>query len=238
MNSGAGRAVARLQYSMGNSEVQQTAELMRQSAEGSKLISQEQILINAQAITTTAEVDDYPWFALHVRSSYERTVATILQGKGYESFLPQYKCRRRWSDRIKEVELPLFPGYLFCRFDIQHRLPILKTPGVLQVVGIGKIPVAIDQSELSAIQTLVNSGLPSQPWSFLQIGERVTIEYGALSGLEGILLDFKGRHRLVLSVTLLQRSVAVEIDAAWVRRIPHTRHTPALSVASRPVLAW
>src|SRR5438309_11626283 len=103
---------------------------------------------------------------------------------------------------------------------MQHRLPILTTPGVLLIVGIGKTPIPIDQAEIAAIQTLVTSGLPSQPWPLLQIGERVTINYGALCGLEGILLDFKGRHRLVLSVTLLQRSVAVEIDGAWVISIP------------------
>src|SRR5437879_5370408 len=133
------------------------------------------------------------------------------------SFCP-FTARRRWADRIKEIELPLFPGYLFCRFDQKNRFPIVVTPGVLQVVGVGKIPVPVADVEIAALQTAVQSGLPRQPWPFLQIGQRVRVEYGSLCGLEGILLTFKGRHRLVLSVTLLQRSVAVEVDVAWVRR--------------------
>jgi transcription antitermination factor NusG len=157
-----------------------------------------------------------PWFALQVRARYEQGVADHLDGKGYELFLPLYKCRKRWSDRIKEVEAPLFPGYLFCRLNPQDRLPILKTPGVIQVVGSNRTPTAVDEHEIEAIQAMVASGIPNQPWPFLAAGDRVRIESGPLSGLEGILIEFKGNHRLVLSVTLLQRSVAVEIDSAFV----------------------
>ena len=174
----------------------------------------------------------YPWFALRVRSRYENTVATILGGKGYEWFLPLYKSRRRWSDRIKEIELPLFPGYVFCRFDLQHRLPILTTPGVVTVVGIGKRPVPIDDAEIAAIQAALRSGLSTRPWPFLEIGQRVRVEYGPLCGLEGILLDFKGHHRLILSVILLQRSVAVEVDGAWVIPIPQQRQACAATLSS------
>ena len=162
----------------------------------------------------------YPWFALQTRCRYESFVAKQLAHKGYEILLPLYECRRRWSDRIKELELPLFPGYVFCRFNPLVRLPILMTPGVIQVVGIGRSPVPVDDAEIAAIQTAVQSGLPRQPWPFLQIGQRVRVECGPLCGLEGILVDFKGRHRLVLSMTLLQRSVAVEVDGAWVISIP------------------
>src|SRR6266700_4287857 len=167
-----------------------------------------------------AVVDNYPWFALQTRSRYEHFIAAMLRGKGYELFLPVYTCRRRWSDRIKELELPLFPGYLFCRFNPLDRFSILVTPGVIQAVGIGKSPVPVDDAEIAAIQTAGQSGLPRQPWPFLQIGKRVRVECGPLCGLEGILVDFKGRHRLVLSVTLLQRSEAVEVDGAWVIPIP------------------
>lgn len=157
-----------------------------------------------------------PWFALQVRSRHELGVADYLRGQGYEWLLPLYKCRKRWSDRIKEVETPLFPGYLFCRFNPQNRLPILKTPGVIQIVGFNHVPSPVDDSEIKAIQTLMATGVPNQPWPYLEIGDRVRIESGSLRGVEGILVDFKGRHRLVLSITLLQRSVAVEIDAACV----------------------
>jgi len=158
----------------------------------------------------------YPWFALQVRSRYEKNVASHLDGKGFEWFLPTFNCRRKWSDRIKEVTLPLFPGYLFCRFDPQDRLPILKTPGMISIVGTAKVPTAVDETEIQALRQLVQSGLPRQPWPYLQVGQRVRIEQGSLSGLEGILLRHKGQDRLVLSVTLLQRSTAVEIDSAWV----------------------
>jgi transcription antitermination factor NusG len=158
-----------------------------------------------------------PWYALRVRSRFENTVATHLRGRGYEPLLPLYKSQRRWSDRSKEIELPLFPGYVICKFNPLNRLPILSIPGIVHVVGIGRTPVPIDESEIAAIQAAVKSGLPSQPWPFLQVGQRVRIEYGPLCGLEGILLDFRGRQRLVISVTLLQRSVAVQVDGAWVR---------------------
>src|SRR5271154_6067614 len=160
--------------------------------------------------------DLFPWFALQVRTRNEAGVAEQLSGRGYERFLPLYKVRKRWSDRIKEVDAPLFPGYLFCRFDPQDRLPILKTPGVMQIVGFKNGPVAVDESEIQALQTIVAAGAPHQPWPFLTAGDRVRIESGPLLGLEGILTEVRRSHRLILSVTLLQRSVAVEIDSALV----------------------
>jgi transcription antitermination factor NusG len=157
-----------------------------------------------------------PWLALQTRSRYEGFAANHLSGIGYQVFLPTYQCRRHWSDRVKQIELPLFPGYLFCRFDPHNRLPVLSTPGVIQVVGIGKKPVPVAESEITGIQTLVRSGLPSRPWVLSHVGQRVRIDRGPLAGAEGILTAFRGRHRLVLSITLLQRSVAVEVDEAWV----------------------
>jgi transcription antitermination factor NusG len=161
----------------------------------------------------------YAWYALRVRSRHESTVASHLQARGYESFLPLYKSQRRWSDRFKEIELPLFPGYVFCQFNLLNRLPILTVPGIVHVVGVGKIPVAIDETEIAAIQAAVKSGLPRQPWPFLEIGHKVRIEHGPLCGVEGVLLGFRGHQRLVLSVTLLQRSVAVQVDEAWVQPV-------------------
>jgi transcription antitermination factor NusG len=161
------------------------------------------------------------WYALRVGSRFENTVARHLNGRDHECFLPLYKCRRRWSDRIKEIELPLFPGYVFCKFDPLNRLPILSIPGVVNIVGVRRVPLPVNEDEIAAIQTAVKSGLPTQPWPFLQIGQRVRIEYGPLCGVEGILLGFRGRQRLVLSVTLLQRSVAVQVDESWVQAMPN-----------------
>ncbi len=163
--------------------------------------------------------DRFPWFALQVHTKHELGVADLLRGRGYAPFVPLYQCRKQWSDRIKIIDAPLFPGYLFCRLNIQNRLPVLMTPGVNQIVGYSKTPTPVDEAEISAIKVLIASGLPNQPWPFLRAGDRVHIERGPLHGLEGILLEVRGTHRLVLSVTLLQRSVAVEIDPAFVRSI-------------------
>jgi transcription antitermination factor NusG len=162
----------------------------------------------------------HPWFALQVRSRYENIVTAHLSGKGYECFLPLYICRRRWSDRFKDIKCPLFPGYVFCRFNPLDRLPIRIIPGVVLIVGLGNTPVAIDEREIAAIQSAVKSGLPSQPWPFMQIGQKVRVEHGPLSGLDGVLSDFRGQHRLVLSVTLLKRSIVVQVENSWVTPIP------------------
>jgi transcription antitermination factor NusG len=157
-----------------------------------------------------------PWFALQVRSQRETQVASHLSGKGYEFFLPLYTCRKRWSDRIKKIESPLFPGYLFCRFDPYNRLPILKTPWLIQIVGFNHTPTPVSDEEISAVRRLVASGAQTEPWPFMTVGETVRIESGPLRGIAGILTQFKGNHKLVISITLLQRSVAVEIDSALV----------------------
>ena len=169
-----------------------------------------------KALRPCGEAEGLPWFAVHVRSHHESTVAAFLAGNGYERFLPSYRRKQRWSDRTKEIELPLFPCYLFCRFDPQDRLPIMKTPGLISIVGIAKRPVPVDEAEIEAIRMLVSSGLSHQPWPYLQAGQKVRIEYGPLAGVEGMLQSFKGSQRIVLSVNLLQRSVAAEIDGAWV----------------------
>ena len=136
----------------------------------------------------------------------------LLQSKGLETLLPTYATKRRWSDRFKVVEAPLFPGYVFCRFDVHNRLPVLITPGVISVVGRGKTPVAVDDSEILSIQTAFGSGIHMEPWPYVEIGERVRIKDDVLDGMEGILTSFKGSHRVVISVTLLRRSVALDID--------------------------
>jgi transcription antitermination factor NusG len=176
---------------------------------------------------------NYPWFALRVKSRYEHTVATHLQGRGYESFLPLYKCRHRWSDRFTEIDLPLFPGYVFCQFNPLNRLPVLTVPGVVHVVGVGRTPVPIDETEIAAIQAAVKSGLPRQPWPYLEIGRKVRIEFGPLRGVEGILLGFRGHQRLVLSVALLQRSVAVQVDEGWVQPMLQEHRTCSGSLISQ-----
>jgi len=157
------------------------------------------------------------WYALTSKSQHEKAVHEQLQAKALESYLPLYRARRRWSDRIKIIDLPLFSGYVFCRFDVLERLPLLIIPGVVSVVGRGKIPVPVEDEEIQALQTLVASGLSLQPWPFLGVGDRVTVEEGPLRGVQGVVIATKGTLQLVVSVTLLQRSVAVAMDRRWVR---------------------
>src|SRR5215813_10609914 len=150
-------------------------------------------------------VEDFMlWYAVQVKTTHEKRVASFLDFCGFEWFLPVYECRRRWSDRIKRVELPLFAGYVFCRFELSDRVRILKTPSVTRIVGVGHKPIPIPEQEMAAIQTVVKSGLYISPHPFLRIGQRVRIQAGPLCGLEGLITDLRKRDRLIISVTLLQ----------------------------------
>lgn len=173
------------------------------------------------------------WFALRVKSNCERLVASIAHSKGFEAFLPLHQCRRRWSDRFKSVEVPLFPGYVLCRLNPEYRLPLLTVPGVLHLVGFGRVPVPIDDAEVAAIRIAVQSGLPVEPWSFLDVGQRVRVEFGPLAGVEGILVEMRQQRRIVVSLTLLKQSVAVEVEADWVSPLAVDRQNPSLGL-TRP----
>lgn len=169
------------------------------------------------------------WYALQVRPRHEKITAWALRNKGFEDFLPLYTAVRRWSDRMKEVEEPLFTRYVFCRFGLEDKLAILTTPGVNSIVGIGKNPMPVEPNEMSALQAIVRSGAPAVPWPFLRVGETVRIDAGPLSGLEGILLDFRNQRRLIVSVTLLQRAVAVEVKRLWVTPMGVRGRPPAIA---------
>jgi transcription elongation factor/antiterminator RfaH len=175
---------------------------------------------------------DLPWYVLQCWVRKESMVATQLENQGFECFLPKYKSIREWSDRKKEVEQPLFPGYVFCRFEYSQRRPVVITPGVLQIVGCGRTPTPVEEREIEAIQFAIASEVPSRPWPYLAVGERVRIHTGRLSGLEGILVNFKGNHRVVLSVSLLQRSVALEVDLAWIASLEKRSGMQARPIAT------
>src|ERR1035437_10281563 len=166
--------------------------------------------------STLPQPDRLPWYALQIQSRLATVASLTLRDRGYEEFFPLYRSRRRWSDRFKELELPLFPGYLFCRFDAGDRLPILTTPGVMRIVGFGETPVPIEVGEIEAIHRVLKTGIAAEPWTYIASGQRVRVEHGALAGLEGIFIEVKKNYRLLLSLTLLQRSVAIQIDAACV----------------------
>jgi transcription antitermination factor NusG len=180
--------------------------------------------------------DSQRWFALQVRTRWESSTAVLLSGKGYQTLLPTYRTKKRRNGRVKQLNVPLFPGYVFCHFDALNRLPILVTPGVISVLGRGKVPFPVDDGEIAAIQTIVSSGLQAGPWPYLEVGQKVRIESEALNGLEGILINFKGNHRIVVSVSLLRRSVALEIDRSCVTPVGSTRAAVLEPISAHPLL--
>ena len=170
---------------------------------------------------------ELPWFAVRVRPRYEKQVAQSIESKNVHTFLPLYAARHRWSDRTKEVHVPLFDGYVFCQLAPCDRMPVLLTPGVFQFVGIGKIPVPVEPSEIAALQAIVQFGSVVRPWPFLKDGDRVRVDDGPLRNVEGILLRGEDADEVVVSITLLQRSVAVKIDRALVTPIRTWMRKPA-----------
>jgi transcription antitermination factor NusG len=177
--------------------------------------------------------DPLLWFALRVRSNFERIAAEHLRQRGFEEFAPTYKTERQWSDRKKQVDAYLFPGYVFCRLDPNDRLPVLTIPGAVALVGFGNGPAPIPDVELESVKKMVGSGLLVAPWPFLTAGQAVLIERGPLTGVEGTLATIKKTFRLVVSVELLQRSVSVEIDRSWVRPVSSAGARAVLQNASR-----
>jgi len=159
------------------------------------------------------------WYALFTRHQHEKSVAFALSKKSYEVYLPLYRSVRRWQDRAKALWLPLFPGYVFIREGMDRQLQILTTPGVIHIVKWGGRPAIVPPSQLNAIRQIIESCPSVETHPYLQSGDRVRVKTGSLMGLEGILTRKKGVARLVVSMEMLGRSAAVEIDELNVERI-------------------
>jgi transcription antitermination factor NusG len=154
------------------------------------------------------------WYVAHVRSRHEKHVARQLEERQIDHFLPLYCSIRRWKDRRKELEMVLFPGYIFVHLDLREWMPVLRIPGFVRLVGCNTQPVALPNGEIEALRHGFRQGINVQPHPFLKIGRRVRVRYGPLAGTEGILLRRKDRIRVVISIDLIMRSVAVELDEA------------------------
>ncbi len=159
------------------------------------------------------------WWALYTRHQHEKTVANMLSAKGFEVFLPLYQSTRRWKDRNKVIDLPLFPCYVFVRGGLDRRLQVVTTPGVHMILFHGEHVAIIPEAEIQAIQKAVSGPFRVEPHPFLKCGERVRVTRGSLEGVEGILLRKKNLYRLVLSVDMMAKSVAMEIDATDVEPV-------------------
>ena len=179
--------------------------------------------------TTDLAAQTPPWFALYTRHRHERSVAQWIAGKGIEVFLPLYKAAHRWKDRMKDLELPLFPNYVFVMAGSCQRGTILSTPGVYDFVRLGGLAAPIPSDEIEAIRKAVGHRLDAEPHPFLKSGDRVRVRSGPLAGLEGILVRKKNFYRLVLSVELLVKSISVEVDVADVERVAGSMAYPHLA---------
>lgn len=174
------------------------------------------IILYEESVSSVARLAtaEYVWFAIQTRPRHEKKVNSALQEKGIHSFLPLQREKRRWSDRSQWVELPLFSQYLFVRlpFSADLRTRVLQTAGVVQFVGTDGRGTPIPDEQINSLYTIVSRKIPTKPHEFLRVGERVRIRGGALEGIEGILSAIRNDKTLVVSVDLIEKSVAVRID--------------------------
>jgi transcription antitermination factor NusG len=182
-----------------------------------------------------SEPTQISWYAVYTKHQHEKNAADILAKKGFEVLLPLYKTAHRWKDRSQAVLLPLFPCYVFLQMNLEKKLEALRTPGIFWFVGNGGRASAIPINEIDAIRRATQSPVRLEPHPFLNSGDRVRIKDGALAGLEGYLTRFKNQYRVVLSVELLQKAVAVEVDIATVQPVaaPHKFASSQLSDSKR-----
>jgi transcription antitermination factor NusG len=152
------------------------------------------------------------WFVLTVAPQHEISVKHHLETKGFKSSVPTYRVRRRWSDRVKTITLPLFPGYVFCRFAVDGRVPVLNTPGVRGAVSFASQLAYLEDCEIERIRRIADSGLYVEPLAGLKAGMHVKIIDGPLIGMHGVFVDVNGSARVVVNVELLNRAVAVQVD--------------------------
>jgi len=160
------------------------------------------------------------WYALVVQPRHEKAVDEYLRRRGLAALCPTYAARKRWSDRIQVVNLPLFAGYVFSCFTYGQRILALSTAGVRSIVGFGSKPQPIPEAEIAALQSIRTSGFPMRPWPYLRAGQRVRVVKGCLTGLQGILAREKDLFRVVVSVEMLMRSVAVEVERDSIAPVP------------------
>jgi transcription antitermination factor NusG len=160
------------------------------------------------------------WYAVCTRSNHEKCAATQLELRSIEYFLPLYESVRQWKDRRKRLEFPLFPGYLFARIALQNRVAILQVPGVACLVGFAGRPAPVREEEFAKIRLFLQQGLRAEPHPYLRVGRRVQVRSGPLQGMTGIILRRKNSCRLVISLELIQRAMAVDIDSGDVEGLP------------------
>jgi transcription termination/antitermination protein NusG len=174
----------------------------------------------------------HPWFALTIHPKHEHLAARGLRSQGFEVYLPVHRARRRWSDRTKTLDIVLFPGYVFCRFDPQDKLRVVSAPSVRGIVRNGRDPIPVDDAEIASVRTLISSGRPIDVCPFLRVGQHVRIHHGPFESVRGVIVRADDNWRVVVSVEALGCSVSVEVDADQVlpeRKPPATQPTERIT---------
>lgn len=161
----------------------------------------------------------WPWYAVYTKHQHEKAACELLSGKGFEVFLPLYRAEHRWKDRIKVVSLPVFPSYLFVRTDFERKPEVLQTPGVFWLVESGGRPCEVPNSEIEAVRKITQSPTKAEPHPYLKCGDYVRVRKGALAGVAGVLVRVKNRYRVVVSLDLLHKAIAAEVDYSMVEPI-------------------
>lgn len=174
------------------------------------------------------------WFALRVKPQHEKAVAKQLANRFLEVFLPLYRSRRRWSDRVKTIELPLFAPYVFSRFRYEDRLKVLGISSVLSIVGFGGRPAPVSEEEIELMKLLTSQNNLIRPWPFLRLGQRVRVRDGPMTGVEGVLVREKTACRMVVNIHILQRAVAVELERESLERIVDSE--PSTQMVRKPAI--
>ena len=153
------------------------------------------------------------WYAVYTCANHEKRVAEQLRERSVDYFLPMYECERRWKDRRVRLQTPLFPGYVFVQIALTDRLCVLQTPGIVHLVSFGGHPAPLPQEDILAIQNCLSHGFQIEPHPYLRAGQHMQVMRGPLQGLEGVIVRRKNGSRFVLSFDLLQRAVAIEMNA-------------------------
>jgi transcription antitermination factor NusG len=152
------------------------------------------------------------WYAAYTYPRHEKAVMKQLESKSIEAFLPLFLTENRWKDRRVQIQNPLFPGYVFTRINLSERNRVLAIPGVIRMLSFNGLPAPIDDSEIEAVRLCMERGAPLEPYPFLEIGDRVRVRSGVLKGLEGLISRCKDERRLIVPISLINQSVAVDID--------------------------
>jgi transcription antitermination factor NusG len=184
-------------------------------------------------ISRNAPVSSSPdlprWYAAYTYPRHERVIAEQLESKGVESFLPTSTTASRWKDRTVRIHLPLFPSYVFARIELARRVAVLTVPGVIRILSANGVPIPIPDSEIDAVRRCINEGAKLEAHTFVTSGMRVRVRSGPFAGLEGIVTQGDGKYKVLVSITAIHQSIALELDRECLE--PILPSTKFLSVA-------